>query len=135
MKRQNGSPVSKPSKRILEEKKEMISLEETRLYDRQIRLWGLKAQNRIAKSRVLVVGCTGLSNELLKNIVLAGIGNVTILDSTVVTPKDLGTQFLISETCIGLNVLIFDLESPVRFGKTAAIESSCENYHLYKHHG
>lgn len=43
-----------------------------RQYDRQIRLWGKNAQNRMSKAKVLVFGMRGLSVEICKNIVLAG---------------------------------------------------------------
>ena len=41
-------------------------------YDRQIRLWGLAAQQRMSETRVLVFGFRGLATEISKNLVLAG---------------------------------------------------------------
>lgn len=41
-------------------------------YDRQIRLWGLAAQQRMANASVLVIGLRGLAAEICKNLVLAG---------------------------------------------------------------
>ena len=41
-------------------------------YDRQIRLWGLAAQQRMSETRVLVFGFRGLATEICKNLVLAG---------------------------------------------------------------
>ena len=67
-----------------------INSSEAALYDRQIRLWGVKAQNQLKNSRTLCVGFNALGAELCKNIVLAGL-NVSILDSHVVTERDLGT--------------------------------------------
>jgi len=46
---------------------------ENDIYDRQIRLWGADAQERINKARVLYVNITGVSSEVLKNLVLAGV--------------------------------------------------------------
>ncbi|KAL5033448.1 hypothetical protein BDV3_000431 [Batrachochytrium dendrobatidis] len=80
-----------------------LTVEEAKLYDRQIRLWGMEAQQRMRNARILVVGCTGLSNEVLKNIVLAGVGAVTIADSEVVQAKDLGSQFFLRDADIGKN--------------------------------
>ena len=45
-----------------------------------------------------------LSNEIAKNLVLAGIGSLTIQDDHVVVEDDLGAQFFISEQSVGLNV-------------------------------
>lgn len=45
-----------------------------------------------------------LANEVAKNLVLAGIGSLTIQDDQVVTDDDLGAQFLPSEQNIGQNV-------------------------------
>lgn len=80
-----------------------MSVDEMALYDRQIRLWGLDAQNRMRQAHVLVVGMTGLTNELCKNIVLAGIGSVTLIDHEIVTLRDLGCQFLLREDDVGKN--------------------------------
>jgi molybdopterin/thiamine biosynthesis adenylyltransferase len=66
-----------------------INSSEAALYDRQIRLWGVKAQNQLKKSRTLCIGLNALGAELCKNIVLAGL-NVTVLDDTPVTPRDVG---------------------------------------------
>ncbi|KAI8069845.1 SUMO-activating enzyme subunit 1-like protein [Gilbertella persicaria] len=82
---------------------EQISKDEAAIYDRQIRLWGLDAQQRIRKARILMAGMRALSNEVCKNLVLAGIASITLLDHETVTAFDLGGQFLINETCIGQN--------------------------------
>ena len=45
-----------------------------------------------------------LSNEIAKNLVLAGIGSLTIQDDQSVLEDDLGSQFFVSEEDIGKNV-------------------------------
>ncbi|WAR19881.1 SAE1-like protein, partial [Mya arenaria] len=60
----------------------VITEDEAQLYDRQIRLWGLDAQRRLRASRVLLIGLRGLGAEVAKNIVLAGIKSITLLDHT-----------------------------------------------------
>jgi len=45
-----------------------------------------------------------LANEVAKNLVLAGIGSLTILDHEVVTEEDLGAQFFLTEEHVGQNV-------------------------------
>ena len=46
----------------------------------------------------------GLGNEIAKNLVLAGIGSLTIQDDGVLTAEDLGAQFLCTESDLGINV-------------------------------
>jgi ubiquitin-like 1-activating enzyme E1 A len=46
---------------------------ESDVYDRQIRLWGAEAQLKIRQSKVLYIHITGVSSEIIKNLVLAGI--------------------------------------------------------------
>ena len=45
-----------------------------------------------------------LANEIAKNLVLAGIGSLTVQDSQVVVDDDLGAQFFVSEQDVGKNV-------------------------------
>ena len=45
-----------------------------------------------------------LANEVAKNLVLAGIGSLTVQDSQVVADDDLGAQLFVSEQDIGKNV-------------------------------
>jgi molybdopterin/thiamine biosynthesis adenylyltransferase len=74
------------------------------LYDRQIRLWGVQAQQKIRTANILLVSIKALANEIAKNLVLAGIGSITLADHQVVTEDDLGAQFFISEADVGKNV-------------------------------
>jgi ubiquitin-like 1-activating enzyme E1 A len=55
-------------------------------------------------AKILAIGMTALANEVLKNIVLAGVGHVTLLDEEKVKVEDLGAQFLLREQDIGKNV-------------------------------
>ena len=45
-----------------------------------------------------------LANEIAKNLVLAGIGSMTVQDDQLVQEDDLGSQFFVSEQHIGQNV-------------------------------
>ncbi|KAL8655430.1 MAG: hypothetical protein Q9226_003053 [Calogaya cf. arnoldii] len=80
-----------------------ISADEIALYDRQIRLWGVKAQEKLRSANILLIGMKALANEIAKNLVLAGIGSLTVLDDQFITEDDLGSQFFISEPHVGLN--------------------------------
>ena len=48
-------------------------------------------------STVLVLSLRSISHELIKNIVLAGIGRLIVMDDAVVTEEDLGGGFLFRE--------------------------------------
>ena len=46
---------------------------------------------------MLVVGMRGLSAEVCKNIVLAGVKSLTVLDHSRVTSEDAANRFLVSK--------------------------------------
>lgn len=81
-----------------------ISADEIALYDRQIRLWGVQAQQKIRTANILLVSIKALANEIAKNLVLAGIGSITLADHEVVKEEDLGAQFFVSDADVGKNV-------------------------------
>ncbi|KAF4341433.1 ubiquitin-like 1-activating enzyme E1 A [Fusarium beomiforme] len=74
-----------------------VSADEVALYDRQIRLWGMAAQAKIQSANILLITIKALANEIAKNLVLAGVGSLTLLDSATVTEADRGAQFFIPE--------------------------------------
>ena len=57
---------------------------EADIYDRQIRLWGADAQKKMQSSTVLYINVTGVSSEIIKNLVLAGIA-ATLCDNRPAT--------------------------------------------------
>lgn len=60
-----------------------LSAAEKRVYDRQLRVWGVDTQVRLSKSQVLVLGAPSLlAAETCKNVVLAGVGKLVVLDDT-----------------------------------------------------
>jgi ubiquitin-like 1-activating enzyme E1 A len=86
-----------------------ISVDEVKLYDRQIRLWGMGAQTIIRNTSICIINMQGLSQEVLKNIVLAGVGSITLCDHTKVVAKDLASQFFLRDEDIGKYVFIYNL--------------------------
>jgi molybdopterin/thiamine biosynthesis adenylyltransferase len=60
--------------------------------------------DRIRNANILLVSIKALANEIAKNLVLAGIGSITLADHEVVTEEDLGAQFFISDADVGKNV-------------------------------
>ncbi|KAJ2823235.1 E1 ubiquitin-activating protein aos1, partial [Coemansia erecta] len=78
-----------------------ISKEEVALYDRQIRLWGMEAQTRLRSSSICFVGVKALTLEACKNLVLAGIGTLTLVDPHPVTSADLEVQYYFTSDDLG----------------------------------
>jgi len=78
-----------------------ITEDEAALYDRQIRLWGLEAQQRMRNATILVVNLRGVATETIKNIVLAGIGKLIIWDCKDVAAEDLGVGFFFRDEDVG----------------------------------
>lgn len=78
-----------------------VTEEEAALYDRQIRLWGLEAQNKMRSAHVVLVGFSSVATEIVKNIVLAGVGAVTIVDAGAVREEDLGAGFFFRADDVG----------------------------------
>jgi len=80
-----------------------LTEDEAKLYDRQIRLWGVEAQKRVRETSVLLISLNGTNTEVCKNLVLAGISNLTILDDHLATEEDLCCNFFLQEDSIGKN--------------------------------
>ncbi|KAH7914274.1 hypothetical protein BJ138DRAFT_1057320 [Hygrophoropsis aurantiaca] len=78
-----------------------ITEDEAALYDRQIRLWGLEAQQKMRNATILVARLRGTATEAIKNIVLAGIGKLVIVDSEDVQEEDLGAGFFFRDEDVG----------------------------------
>ena len=70
-------------------------------YDRQLRLWGTHGQKKLQTSHILLIGSTFTGCETLKNLVLPGIGQFTIIDDHIVTELDAGSSFFIEKEDIG----------------------------------
>ncbi|EAN91686.1 hypothetical protein C3747_470g4 [Trypanosoma cruzi] len=65
-------------------------------YDRQLRLWSLAGQRSLAEAHVVVLGATATAAEVLKNLILPGIGFYTIVDDAPVDDGALGNNFFLS---------------------------------------
>ena len=65
---------------------------------------GVIEKSRLRNANILLITIRALSNEIAKNLVLAGIGSLTIQDDQTVKGEDVGAQFFISEEDVGKNV-------------------------------
>jgi len=65
------------------------------MYDRQLRVWGVSTQLKIAKAKVLVIGASPNNLECAKNIVLAGVSKVVLCEGRA-KEKEERINFLVS---------------------------------------
>lgn len=63
--------------------------------------WTLINISSLRLADVLLIGMKGLGNEISKNLILAGINSLTMIDDSVVTEEDLGAQFFLSSENVG----------------------------------
>jgi tRNA A37 threonylcarbamoyladenosine dehydratase len=80
----NGTPSSKEKK-----------------YDRQLRLWGSNGQNKLEATHIALFGASATGCEILKNLVLPGGGQFTVIDDKKVEVSDLGVNFFLDEDSLG----------------------------------
>ena len=72
-------------------------------YDRQLRLWAASGQEALENAKILLLntGPGAVGVETLKNLILPGIGGFTIVDGEVVSERDLGLNFFLTEDSLG----------------------------------
>ncbi|XP_058260101.1 ubiquitin-like modifier-activating enzyme 1 isoform X1 [Hemibagrus wyckioides] len=73
------------------------------LYSRQLYVLGHDAMRRMGEASVLICGMRGLGVEVAKNVILAGVGSVTIQDEGTTEWGDLSSQFYLKESDLGKN--------------------------------
>lgn len=88
---------------MVEDTSANLTEDETELYDRQIRLWGIESQQRLRNARVLIIGLDGLGAEIVKNLVLSGVKSLLMLDDKKSTSQETSSQFLIPADKVGQN--------------------------------
>jgi len=82
-----------------------MTTEENIRYSRQIILpsWGIKAQEKVKASSVLVIGAGGLGCPVLSYLVAAGVGTIAIMDYDMVEVSNLQRQVMYDMNDIGKN--------------------------------
>lgn len=70
-------------------------------YDRQLRLWASSGQSNLENSHICLVNATSTGTEILKNLVLPGIGKFTIIDVAKVDDSNLQGNFFLNRTDLG----------------------------------
>lgn len=72
----------------------ILTDEELERYDRQIRLFGIEAQEKLKNSKVLIVGVGGLGSPAAVYLVAAGVGEIILIDPQRVKLSNLNRQIL-----------------------------------------
>ncbi len=65
--------------------------------------WGDAAQEKLKDSKVFIAGVGGLGSPVAMNLVLAGVGHITLCDDDTVDVSNLNRQFLHGEKSIGVD--------------------------------
>lgn len=81
----------------------------------------MKAQEKIRNANILLITMKGLGNEIAKNLVLAGIGALTVVDHEPASEVDLGAQFLITADHVGANRALAASEALRRLNPRVAV--------------
>eukprot|EP00499_Haloplacidia_sp_CaronLabIsolate_P005863 CAMPEP_0196769604 /NCGR_PEP_ID=MMETSP1104-20130614/633_1 /TAXON_ID=33652 /ORGANISM="Cafeteria sp., Strain Caron Lab Isolate" /LENGTH=1139 /DNA_ID=CAMNT_0042139701 /DNA_START=23 /DNA_END=3442 /DNA_ORIENTATION=+ len=66
-------------------------------YSRQIGAFGMETMAKLIKLKVLIKGLRGIGVETAKNLILAGPGEVALVDPEVAQIQDLGANFFLTE--------------------------------------
>ncbi|KAL6451251.1 NAE1 NEDD8-activating enzyme E1 regulatory subunit [Candida maltosa Xu316] len=74
-----------------------MSIDKETKYDRQLRLWASTGQSNLEKSHICLINATSTGSEVLKNLILPGIGNFTIIDDAKVNINNLSSNFFLKK--------------------------------------
>jgi len=80
-------------------------------------------QKNVTDSKVLMVGAGGIGCELLKNLVLSGFKDITIIDLDTIDVSNLNRQFLFQKQHVGKSKSACAKEAALRFAPECKIES------------
>ncbi|XP_072540988.1 ubiquitin-like modifier-activating enzyme 1 [Salminus brasiliensis] len=96
------------------------------LYSRQLYVLGHDAMRSMGKANVLISGMRGLGVEVAKNVILAGVGSVTIQDQGSAEWADLSSQFYLRDTDVGQNRALCSEKHLARLNSHVRVSASTE---------
>jgi ubiquitin-activating enzyme E1 len=74
-----------------------MALIDESLYSRQLYAIGKDTMQSLITSKVLIIGLDPLGVEICKNLILCGVGNITIMDDKLITEKDYNNYYVSRE--------------------------------------
>ena len=104
-------------------------------YDRQLRLWAASGQQALEDAHILLLngGSGTVGIETLKNLVLPGVGNFTIVDEHTVGDEDLGVNFFLDDSSLGKSraeeccKFLLELNPEVKGHAVQRVSSTCKS--------
>lgn len=69
-------------------------LVELKYFHLNSRIWGEQGQAALEKASICLLNCGPTGSETLKNLVLGGVGSITVIDGSKVELGDLGNNFM-----------------------------------------
>ncbi|MCI4375195.1 hypothetical protein PGIGA_G00106540 [Pangasianodon gigas] len=96
------------------------------LYSRQLYVLGHDAMRRMGEANVLICGMRGLGVEVAKNVILAGVGSVTIHDEGTTEWGDLSSQFYLKESDLGKNRAVCSEKHLARLNSNVRLSTHTE---------
>ncbi|CEG80759.1 hypothetical protein RMATCC62417_15055 [Rhizopus microsporus] len=88
---------------------------------------GEELYNKVANSRVLLVGAGGIGCELLKNLVLSGFRDIEVIDLDTIDISNLNRQFLFQRQHVKKAKAHVAKESALKFNPSVKINSTQAN--------
>ena len=73
------------------------------LYSRQIYVIGTDGMKKLAYTKILITGLSGLGLEIAKNLALGGVGSIDLHDPEDVTIEELSSNYYASPEDVGKN--------------------------------
>ena len=77
-------------------------VESSRYYSRQVASLGHEFFSKLEGHHVLISGLRGVGLEAAKNLILTGVGNITLHDDNLLTPEDLNFSFFTNPSDVGV---------------------------------
>jgi adenylyltransferase/sulfurtransferase len=95
-------------------------------YDRQIRLFGVEGQEKIAGSKVFIAGAGGLGSPISVYLAAAGVGEIVIVDDDEVELSNLNRQILHWERDVGKKKAVSAREKLCEMNSEIVVETMAE---------
>ena len=106
---------------IINSRVSSLTADQVARYSRQLLLndgWGVRGQQQLLASSVLVIGAGGIGSSLLLYLASSGVGNITVVDFDNVEMSNLHRQVIHSNEGVGMNKAISACNAMKRLNPT-----------------